>query len=92
MEKSKQFVGAPRQSENENMTDSANSTLDVNLEFLSIKEFASILRVAPISIYRLVAKRSLPVYRACKKILFKRTDVLAYLEQHRKEPREYGDL
>lgn len=79
-------VGAPRQSKN--MTETANIILDADLEFLSIKEVAAILRVAPISIYRLVAKQALPVYRACRKILFKKRDVLDYLERSRSD--SYG--
>lgn len=65
--------------------------LDANLELLSLKEVAALLRVAPISIYRLVAKRSLPTYRAFRKILFKKQDVLDYLERSRTgSPPPYG--
>lgn len=81
-------VDAPRQSNN--MTETTSLALDADLDFLSLKEVATIFRIAPISVYRLIAKQSLPVYRACRKILFKKKDVLDYLESHRKDPVQYG--
>lgn len=82
-----QSVDAPSQP---NMTQTVRLTNDADLEFLNLKEVAVILRVAPISVYRLIAKRTIPVYRACRKVLFKKKDVIAYLEHHRKEPLDYG--
>lgn len=82
-----QSVVAPRQQKI--MTNTAQIGLDADLDFLNLKEVATILRVAPISVYRLIARQALPVYRACRKILFKRKDVLEYLE-HRKDPAKYG--
>lgn len=81
-----QSVDVPRQSNN--MTETVIVPLSNDLDFLNLKELAHILRVAPISVYRLIGKRALPVYRACRKVLFKRQDVLEYLKQHRKDP--YG--
>lgn len=72
------------------MIDAGQIVLDADLEFLSIKEVATILRVAPISVYRLIARQAIPVYRAFRKVLFKKQDVLEYLERHRKEPIDYG--
>lgn len=88
LEKPSQSVDAPRQIKN--MTQTQAIELDGDLSFLNLKEVAGILRVAPISVYRLIAKRAIPVYRACHKILFKRNDVLAYLEKHRKDQKSYG--
>ena len=68
----------------------ADIRLDSDLDFLNLREVAAVLRVAPVSIYRLIAKRALPVYRTCRKVLFKKSDVLDYLEQHRKDPADYG--
>ncbi len=72
------------------MTETISIAPDADLEFLNLKEVAGILRVAPISIYRLIAKRTIPVYRACRKVLFKKKDVLEYLAQHRSDPSDYG--
>ncbi|GEM_PF-3023568 len=83
MQEPSQSVDALRQSKN--MTDTVQIALDADLDFLNLKEVAAILRVAPISVYRLIARQALPVYRACRKILFKKKDVLEYLEKHRKE-------
>jgi excisionase family DNA binding protein len=88
MQKPSSSVDAPSQLKN--MTETAQITLDTDLDFLNLKEVATILRVTPISVYRLIAKQSIPVYRACRKILFKRKDVVDYLEQHRKNPASYG--
>lgn len=73
------------------MAETANIALYSEFDFLNLKEVAMILRVAPISVYRLVAKRALPVHRMCRKILFKRQDVLNYLEHSRiNSPKPYG--
>jgi excisionase family DNA binding protein len=80
-------VDAPRQPKN--MTEVINPA-DVGLEFLNLKEVARILRVAPISVYRLIARQLLPVYRASRKLLFKKQDVIDYLENSRRGPSDYG--
>lgn len=71
---------APRQ---KNMTETAQIALSADFDFLNVSEVAQVLRCAPISVYRLIARRALPVYRACRKVLFKRVDVLEYLERSR---------
>lgn len=58
--------------------------------FLSLQEVAAALRVAPVTIYRLVANRALPVYRVAKKLLFKRADIERYVTAQRQEPRNPG--
>lgn len=78
---------APRQ---QNMTETAQMTLNTDLDFLNVHEVARVLRCAPISVYRLIAKRALLVYRACRKILFKRSDVLDYLEHSKSDTKPYG--
>jgi excisionase family DNA binding protein len=77
----------PRQ---KNMTDTAQITLSADFDFLNVTEVSRVLRCAPISVYRLIARRALPVYRACRKILFKRADVLDYLERSRSDTTPYG--
>ncbi|MBP6944612.1 helix-turn-helix domain-containing protein [Patescibacteria group bacterium] len=90
MQSTSHQANALRQQKTPDMIETAQKTLEVDLDFLNLKEVATILRVAPISVYRLIARRAIPVYRACRKILFKRTDVLEYLSQHRKDPARYG--
>jgi excisionase family DNA binding protein len=65
------------------MTDLSLLRAGDDSEFLSLRELASLLRVAPVTIYRLVARRALPVYRAFRKMLFRREDVRAYLARTR---------
>ena len=79
---------APRQPNSVN--EAVNQALEPDLDLLNLKEVAAILRVGPASMYRLIAKRALPVYRACRKVLFKKKDVLDYLERHRKDSLSYG--
>lgn len=56
--------------------------------FVSPRELAQHLRVTTDCIYRLVAKRALPVYRVLRRILFRRSDVEHWLGAHRTEPRD----
>lgn len=72
-------VGAPRQSKP--MPETTSLTLDANLDFLNLQEVAKILRVAPISIHRMIARQAIPVYRMCRKLLFKKQDILDCLEK-----------
>lgn len=55
-------------------------------EFLNIRELSDLLRATPITIYRLVRRRALPVYRVCKRILFRRIDVEAFMATQRIAP------
>lgn len=64
-----------------NMSETASIAMSADLELLNLKEVAAILRVAEITIIRMVAKRALPVYRICRKLLFKKQDVLDCLER-----------
>ncbi len=57
------------------------------MQFLSVKNVAKLLDVAPITVYRLVARRELPVYRLARRISFKQSDVLAWVERNRREDR-----
>lgn len=54
-----------------------------DVEFLTVRELADAMRVSVLTIRRLVERRELPVYRFCRKILFKRTDVNIYLKARR---------
>lgn len=57
-------------------------------EFLSVREVAQYLGIATVSVYRLVERRTLPVYRVLRKLLFRRRDVLAWIESKRTESRD----
>jgi len=57
-------------------------------EFLSARDVSSLLGVALISVYRLAERRALPVYRVLRKLLFRRSDVLAWIESKRTAPRD----
>jgi excisionase family DNA binding protein len=64
------------------------SASTAGMDLLYPVEVADLLRVSRVSIYRLAAKGLLPVYRVCRKMLFKREDVLDYLERSKSDP--YG--
>lgn len=53
------------------------------LKLLSLREVAETLRVAPVTIHRLVARRALPVYRIARKLFFRHQDVMTWLEGQR---------
>lgn len=75
----------PSQPMNENISLPAS-----NLVFVSPKQLANLLHVTTDCIYRLVAKRSLPVYRVLRRVLFRRTEVEHWLKTHRTDSREPG--
>ena len=56
-------------------------------EFLSVRDVARYLGIATVSVYRLVERRAIPVYRVLRKLLFRRCDVSAWIETKRTEPR-----
>jgi|GEM_PF-2144216 len=57
-------------------------------EFLSAGDVARYLGVATVSVYRMAERRALPVYRVLRKLLFRRCDVLAWIESKRSAPRD----
>lgn len=57
-------------------------------EFLSARDVARYLGVATVSVYRLAERRILPVYRILRKLLFRKSDVLAWVETQRTAPRD----
>lgn len=76
-------VDVPRQPKN--MAETAYLSADSGLELLNIKEAASYLRIAPISMYRLVEKRTVRFYRVCRRLLFKRQDLIEFVERGKTE-------
>ncbi|MDD5437999.1 MAG: helix-turn-helix domain-containing protein [Patescibacteria group bacterium] len=67
------------------MSETANLSLNGDLELLNLKEVANFLRLSQISIHRLIARNVLPVYRVCRKLLFKKKDVLECLEKSKRD-------
>ena len=55
--------------------------------FLSAREVSLLLGIAIISVYRLVARRELPVHRFLRRLKFRRDEVLAWAEAHRSNGR-----
>ncbi len=76
-------VDVPRQPNN--MIETAYLSADSGLELLNIKEAANFLRVAPISMYRLVEKRAIRFYRVCRRLLFKKQDLIEFVERGKTE-------
>lgn len=58
------------------------------LKLLTLREVAESLRVAPITVQRLVARRVLPVYRVARRLFFRETDISSWLEAQRTDPIE----
>lgn len=57
-----------------------------DVSFVSPAELARHLRVSIDCIYRLTARRVLPVYRVLRRILFRRRDVERWIEAHKTDP------
>lgn len=56
--------------------------------FVSPRELARTLGVTVDSVYRLVARRALPVYRVLRRIMFRKSEVERWLAAHRTNPRD----
>lgn len=54
-----------------------------DLCFLSLPEVADMLRISRITLYRLVARGVLSVYRVGRRMRFRKEHVLEYLERNR---------
>lgn len=70
-----QSVDAPRQLE------TMNYALSTQLEMLNIVEAANFLRIARTGMYRLVEKRAIRFYRVCRRLLFKKQDLIDFIER-----------
>lgn len=55
--------------------------------FVSPGELAHMLGISIDSVYRLVARRALPVYRVLRRVLFRRGEVERWLDSHRTDAR-----
>lgn len=56
--------------------------MESDLGFLDLSEVANMLRVSRITIYRMVAKRLLSVYRIGRRMRFRKNDVLSFVEKN----------
>jgi excisionase family DNA binding protein len=61
---------------------------EASSEFLSVRDVSRLLGVATVSVYRLAERRVLPVYRLLRKVLFRRREVLDWIESKRTAPRD----
>lgn len=53
------------------------------VEFVNLTQLSRALSLSRETIYHLVQRRALPAYRICRKMLFRKCDVLALLERSR---------
>lgn len=49
------------------------------LEFLRVRQVASLLNISRLGVYRLIERGLLPVYRVARCVLLKRADIAAFL-------------
>lgn len=56
-------------------------------DFLSADEVAQMLRIKRSTLYALTSNRDIPYFTPCKNNLFRRRDVVAYIEAHAKPSR-----
>lgn len=57
--------------------------MESDLGFLDLSEVADMFRVSRITIYRMVAKRLLSVYRIGRRMRFRKDDILSFVERNR---------
>lgn len=56
---------------------------------LSVHQVAALLAVSRLTVYRLIERGTLPVFRVARRLRFSRGDIARYLEQVR-APHQYG--
>lgn len=64
-----------------NSMNTATIAIEYPFEFLTLSEAAKILRVAPITIRRLIDKRKIRFYKICSHICFKKVDLAEFVEK-----------
>lgn len=64
---------------------SDEGTSKVQKEILSIEECGSLLNLARQTIYGLCSRRGIPFYKRNKRLYFKRSELLAWIEEGRKK-------
>jgi excisionase family DNA binding protein len=67
------------------MTTTTSALFREGVEFVNLTDLARALSLSRETIYHLVQRRALPAYRICRKLLFRRSDVLALLERSRND-------
>lgn len=60
-----------------------NSDTSEKKLYLSVEETAKMLGIKPGTLYNLNLKRELPFHKVGKTLLYKRSDVLEYIDSHR---------
>lgn len=50
---------------------------------LDVTDVAKLLKISKLTVYRMVDRRTLPVYRVCRRLRFKLQDVMAFLERNK---------
>ena len=53
------------------------------IEFLDITEASGFLKLKKSTLYQLVFKREIPFYKNTKKLLFKKSDLINWVDKHR---------
>ncbi|MBS4035868.1 MAG: helix-turn-helix domain-containing protein [Ignavibacterium sp.] len=60
-----------------------NSIQTKETEFMDINEASSFLKLKKTTIYQMVFKREIPFYKSTKKLLFKKSDLIEWVEKDR---------
>ena len=58
-----------------------NSLQRREVEFINIDEASKFLRLKKATIYQMVFKREIPFYKSTKKLLFKKSDLIEWVEK-----------
>lgn len=60
-------------------------------EYFNVNETAVFLSLSKSAVYKLIREGELPVYKTAKLVLFKRTDLVAWIDKHRSKSQEEID-
>lgn len=62
-----------------------------NTELLTNQEAAEFLRLAPITVWRLRKRGELPFVRLASKLLYRRSDLIAFIERNQRNVLEVAE-
>lgn len=54
--------------------------------FIGVEETAELMGLTPRHIYHMVAAKAIPYYKPTRKVLFKRSEIIEYMESCRIKP------
>lgn len=72
----------------QNRKNLSSTEAELQKDILTISEASEYLSISASAIYKMTSKLTIPFYKVGKKVYFKRTELLEWIEKHRVKTRE----